>query len=301
MILSKRHILIFTLICLLIVPVSALCGQGAGVKHLTSITADKEIGHFGLLGGVFFDEKKNRLYVTDSTNNRILAFDADFKYVSEFTAGGALASPTSLVKDKGGRFFVTEAAKGRVLLVDMAKKSMEPIDFSVVPKANPVHPGNLAIDSADRLYIVDRANQRILVFDSKMKFERQILVKGHRGLSDVKVGSDGRIYALNTINGTVCVFDRQGKLVLKFGKKGNAKGQFRFPTSLAIDRKGLIYVVDQHMNKVLVFNKKGKFLFGFSQLGWREGRLHFPSFIYVNSSGRIFIVDRQNSRVSIFE
>jgi DNA-binding beta-propeller fold protein YncE len=149
--------------------------------------------------------------------------------------------------------------------------------------------------------VVDRANQRILVFDASQQFERQILVKEGQGLSDVKVDPAGRVYALNTTDGSVRVFDEQGKPVSKFGKKGPGKGDFRFPVSLAMDRKGLIYVVDQHKNKILIFNKKGELLFAFSQLGWREGRLHFPSYIFVNNSGQLFVVDRQNARVSVFE
>lgn len=298
---GRSILALFSLVLFLFVPATGFCKQKARVKHLTTITGNKEIGQFGLLGGVFFDEKKSRLYVADTTNNRILAFDSDLKFVSEFTAGGALDSPTSLVRDGRGRFFVAEPRKGRVLLIDIAGKHIKPIDFSAVPKANPVHPGNMAVDSEDRLYVVDKANQRIVVFNRKMQFERQILVKDGRGLSDIKVDPTGRIYALNTVDGSVCVFDARGKRVLKFGKRGTARGEFRFPVSLAVNRKGLIYVVDQHMNKVLVFNRKGEFLFDFSQLGWREGRVHFPSYIHINSVGRIFIADRQNARISIFE
>jgi hypothetical protein len=90
---------ILILIILLLVPEGGFCEQKARVKHLTSITGNKEIGRLGLLGGVFFDEEKKRLYVTDATNHRILSFDADFKYLSEFTGGGALTHPTSIVKD----------------------------------------------------------------------------------------------------------------------------------------------------------------------------------------------------------
>jgi DNA-binding beta-propeller fold protein YncE len=298
---KKTHFSILMLTFMLLLPVSGYCRQKGRVAHLTSITGNKEIGQFGVLGGAFFDEKKKRLYVTDSTNNRILAFNSDFEYVSEFTAGGALTSPTSLVRDSRGRFFVAEPPKGRVLLIDMAKKSMSPIDFSGVPKGNPVYPGNMAMDQADRLYLVDKANQRVLVFNSRMEFERQIIVKVGRGLRDVKVGSDGRIYTLNTRDGSICVYDRKGKLLSKFGRRGTGKGHFHFPVSLAIDLKGRIYVVDQNLNKILVFSKKGEFLFDFSKLGWREGRLHFPSYICMSRSGQIFIVDTQNARVSVFE
>lgn len=301
MISRRTHCLVLILICAFLLPESGFCEQMARVRHLTSITGNKEIGPFGLLGGVFFDEKKERLYVTDATNHRILSFDADFKYLSEFTGGGALAHPSSIVRDSTGKFFVAEPTKGQVLLIDMARQSIKPVDFSAAPSANPIYPGNMAIDSKDNLYLVDEANQRILVFDPDVRFQRQILVKGGRGLRDVKVDAAGRIYALSAIDGSIRVYDRQGNLLLEFGKRGNDKGEFDFPVSLAVDAKGLIYVVDQHRNQVVVFNKEGRFAFGFSRLGWREGRLHLPAFIYMNQTGQIFIVDRENARVSVFE
>lgn len=287
----------------LVMQATSLYAAEGRIKHLTSITGNKEIGYFGLLGGVFFDESRNRLYFTDTANGRILAFDFDeeFKYISEFTGGGTLISPTSIVKDSKGRFFVAESAKGDVLAIDIGRKSVKTIDFSAVSGANPVYPGNMAVDSEDRLYIVDKANQRILLFDSNLKFEKQIQVKEGRGIKDVKVDEIGRIYVLSAIDGSICVYSSEGNLLLRFGTRGAGKGEFDFPTSLAIDRKGLIYVTDQHKNNVLVFNNNGRFLYAFSQLGWREGRLHRPSFIYINSSGRIFIVDRANARISVFE
>ena len=294
---------VILLLFFLLIPATALYASKSRVKHLTSITGNIEIGRFGLLGGLFFDENRNRLYFTDTTNGTILAFDFDkeFKYISKFTGGGALTSPTSIVKDSKGNFFVAEPAKGDVLAIDIGRKSIESLDFSAVSGDNPVYPGNMAVDSEDRLYIADKANQRILLFDSSLKFEREILVKESRGLKDIKVDTQGRIYVLSTIDGSICVYNSKGKLLLKFGSRGTDKGEFDFPTSLAIDRKGLIYVADQHKNQVLVFNNKGRFLYAFSQLGWREGRLHRPSFIYINNSGRIFIVDRANTRISVFE
>ena len=295
------HFFVFLFLLSWFLPARGFCEQKARIKHLTSITGNKEIGRLGLLGGVFFDEEKQRLYVTDATNHRILSFDSDFKYLSEFTGGGALAHPTSIVKDSSGKFFVAEPTKGQVLLIDMARKSIEPVDFSGIPSRNPVYPGNMAIDLADHLYVVDEANQRILVFHPKGQFQRQILVQGGQGLRDVKVDAAGRIYTVSPIDGCIRVYDPEGHLLLKFGKRGDGKAEFDFPASLAVDRKGLIYVVDRHRNQVLVFNKEGRFAFVFSQLGWREGRLHSPSFIFTNQAGQIFIVDRENARVSVFE
>ncbi|MBW2662830.1 MAG: NHL repeat-containing protein, partial [Deltaproteobacteria bacterium] len=217
---KKINFAIPVLILSLILPATALCASKGSVKHLISITGNSETGSFGLLGGFFFDENKNRLYFTDTTNGRILAFDNDFKYISEFTGGGKLTSPTSIVKDSKGRFFVAEPAKGQILAIDIGKKSVKPIDLSAVSWANPFYPGNMAVDSEDRLYIVDKANQRIIVFDSNLRFERQIPVKGSHGLMDVKVDAQGRIYALSVIDGSICVYNREGNLLLKFGTRG---------------------------------------------------------------------------------
>jgi len=297
----RGHLVIPFLIFLLVIPATALCAGKGKIKHLTSITKNSEIGRLSLLSGLFFDESRNRLYVTDTTNKRILAFDVDFKFVSEFNAGGALVAPTSLARNSKGRLFVAEPAKGKVLFIDIKQKSVRPINFSAVPKANAVYPGNMAVDSADNLYIVDKANQRVLIFDADMRFNRQILVKDGNGLIDVKVGPNGNIYTLDTIDGAIRVFDRRGNLLKRFGKKGKDKGEFNFPVSLAVHPNRMVYVVDQHNHKVLAFNKKGEFVLDFSQLGWREGRLHYPSYIYINKAGKIFVVDRANSRISIFE
>jgi DNA-binding beta-propeller fold protein YncE len=298
---AKASIAVAILVSLVLVPAGGFCGQKPRVKHLYSITGGEQTGHVGLLGGVFFDEDKDRLYVSDVSGNRILAFDSDFKFLSEFNGGGRLELPTGLVRDSQGRFFVAQPTTGQVLLIDMVQKRIEPLDFSAVPQGNAIHPGNMAMDSQDRLYLVDKANQRILVFGPTLEFQRQIVVSGSRGLNDVDVDAGGRVYALNRLDGSVHVFDGKGKLLLKFGKRGSERGQFRFPVSVAEDGKGRIFVVDQHKSNISVFSKDGKFLYDFSQLGWREGRLHHPSQIAVNNAGRIFVVDRQNARVSVFE
>jgi len=298
---GNKFVVATMMVFLAFVPATGVCGQKTRIKHLYSITGSEETGPLGLIGSVFFDENKGRLYVTDSSNHRILAYDSDFKFVSEFSGGGGLDSPTSLVKDSRGRFFVAQPTTGQVLVIDMVEKRMVPVDFSAVPQANAFSPGNMAVDSQDRLYVVDKANERIVVFGPELNFEKQIRVNSGQGLSDVDVDGAGRVYALNTLDGSIQVFDHDGKRLGGFGKKGSARDAFQFPVSLAIDGKGRIFVVDQHKSAILVFDKRGEFLYVFSQLGWREGRLHFPSHVFVNHAGKIFVVDRQNARVSVFE
>ena len=179
------------LIFFLLVPATALCARKGRIKHLTSITRNAETGRLGLLSGIFFDENRKRLYVTDTSNKRILAFDVDLKFVSQFNAAGALEAPTCLVRNSKGQFFVTEPTKGSVLFVDIKQRSVKSIDFSAVPEAEPIYAGNMALDSADNLYIIDKAKQRILIFDEDLRFDRQVLVKGGKGPQRCEGGLKG--------------------------------------------------------------------------------------------------------------
>ncbi len=290
---------LFVVLIILIVPFNAF-GKKDTVDIITTLTSNEEIGFLGLIDGVFFDENKQRLYVSDSSNNRILSYDSELKYLSALQPGGDLKHPTSLVRTSDGRFLVVEPSRKGILTINISQKSVKQVDFSKVPEAETFYPGNIAIDSADNVYIIDRANSRVLLFNPNLQFEREVLRDTKTRISDIKVDNQGNIYTLSTIEGVVKKYDGSGRKILEFGRRGQDKNEFNFPVSLAVDEKGLIYVVDQHKNKVLVFDKSGGFLFDFSGLGWREGRLAYPSFIFINNSGTIFIVDRDNSRISVF-
>ncbi|MFH1673452.1 MAG: NHL repeat-containing protein [Pseudomonadota bacterium] len=290
---------LFVILILLIIPFNAF-GKEDKINIITTLTSNEEIGFLGLIDGLFFDENKKRLYVSDSSNSRILSYDSELKYLSALQPGGDLKHPTSLVRTSDGRFLAVEPSRRGVLAINISEKYIKQVDFSTVPEAESFYPGNITIDSADNIYIIDRANSRVLLFNTDLQFKGEVLRDNKTRISDIKVDKQGNIYTLSTIEGIIKKYAGSGKKILEFGSRGKGKNEFNFPVSLAVDEKGLIYVVDQHKSKVLVFNQSGKFLFDFSELGWREGRLAYPSFIFINNSGTIFVVDRDNSRISVF-
>jgi len=299
MVIKKVVLTITALMAILFLSGTGLCDQ-AEIRHLASMSRIEQNGIFGLLGGVFYDEERQRVYFTDATNGRIMSYDSRFEFISEFKGAEGMIAPVGIVRDSKGRFFVSQPKTGQVLMIDIDQKRIMPLDMSVVPGGNPVYPGALAIDLNDRLYIADRSNQRIILFNPDLRFSGIIPVEG-RGLKDVTVDSQGRIYTLNTMDGSVRVHNSHGQRILEFGSRGKGRGEFSFPISLAVDGAGTIYVLDQHLSKVFVFNRSGQFLFDFGQFGWIEGRLRYPSSIYVNKAGKIFIVDQQNARVCVFQ
>ncbi len=275
---------------------------GKQLKHVATIYGNEISKPFNQPCGLFYDEAAQKIYIADTMNNRLVSFDSAYKYLSEFSAKGKLETPTSLVRDNRGRLIITESRKNKVTIIDVKKKTVLSLDFSQVPPKDPVIPGNLTIDKNNNLYVVDRANKRILVFNNQDKYQKEITAgKEPAGFNDVKVDENGNIYTLDTVNGRVYIFNRNGEFLTKFGKRGEGEANFDFPVSLAVDRRGLIYVVDRHKNMVLIFNKKGDFQKKSFQLGWNEGKIYYPEFIFIDKSQRIFIVDRDNNRINIYK
>ena len=60
-------------------------------------------------------------------------------------------------------------------------------------------------------------------------------------------------------NNCVKVFDCSGKVLYKFGEKGNADGQFDMPVGLCIDKYGNVLVCDGWNNRIQQFSLEGAF------------------------------------------
>jgi len=77
---------------------------------------------------------------------------------------------------------------------------------------------------------------------------------------DTRVAADGvgNIYALGTFNDAVFKFSRDGKFMNRFGGDGDKPGQFRAPSSIAVDGKGRVFVGDS--KGIQVFDADGRYL-----------------------------------------
>ncbi|MBI5750242.1 MAG: NHL repeat-containing protein [Nitrospinae bacterium] len=272
---------------------------------IASLSGDKIMGKFNQPSTIFFDESKKRLYVADTGNNRLVSFDPDFNFISEFDAGGELKYPMSAVRNSKEQFFVIGGPeKNGLFLIDISKKIFKQFDIRDAPaRENPILPWKLAIDKNDTLYIIDKANGRILVVDSDGRYLREIKFENKFiDFSDVRVDADGNIYSLSTLERKIYIFNNKGVFISSFGKMGNKVNEFEFPVSIAISPNGFIYVLDQHKGSVLTFKKDGVFQSSFSKNKWKnQGELYKPYYIFADMGNKIYIVDRGNNRIQIFQ
>ena len=100
---------------------------------------------------------------------------------------------------------------------------------------------------------------------------------------------------------SVKYFDRRGNFLYKFGKQGNASGEFKNPASLSMDKAGHLMVCDSSNHRIQVFDVSGKFVAKFGTKGSGMGEFDGPLSAAVLSDGKIVVSDFRNRRIQIFE
>ena len=119
--------------------------------------------------------------------------------------------------------------------------------------------------------------------------------------SDVSVSKDGRIYIVDGVNNKIRIFNRFGKPLSTFGKKGSGQGEFRFPLGIDIDRRGKVYIADSGNHRVQIFNPEGRFI---SEIKVPSKSSHpaDPTDVVVDDSrNRCYIVDNDNHHILVYD
>ena len=84
-------------------------------------------------------------------------------------------------------------------------------------------------------------------------------------------------------NSRVVKFNKDGKLLLTWGKPGSGPGEFHVAHSVAVDSKGQVYVSDRENNRIRIFDANGKFLKQLNHLGGTQG-------MYITKKDELWIV-----------
>lgn len=136
--------------------------------------------------------------------------------------------------DKSGRFVKSWGGKGS-----------GPGQFQVAH--------GIDIDAKGLLWVADRENQRVQVFDAEGTFVREIKYKGLPCSLDI-----GRqyIYMVNGFAGQVLRMDLNGKVLAALGKPGKGPGEFGEAHMIAVSPKDELYVADSVNAALVKFVKK---------------------------------------------
>lgn len=150
-------------------------------------------------------------------------------------------------------------------------------------------PTTLAIDANGDIYVGERNNNRVQIFNkdgtSPRIFQKCILWP-----ISMAFHPDGDLVVLGA-NGVVHILDPKGNPKSQFGTRGKNNGQMVNPLALAIDPKGDIVIADTGNSRIQVLTKEGT---------WIKTIEHpNPHAVAVDLFGNIYVGDCKHSKVQV--
>jgi sugar lactone lactonase YvrE len=159
-------------------------------------------------------------------------------------------------------------------------------------------PHGIRIDRFGNLWITDGQarngiGQQVFKYSPDGKLLMTLGTKGVRGDGpdtfggpcDVAVAANGDIFVADGhFNSRVVKFDRDGKFIKAWGKRGEGPGEFNLPHTLVIDSRGRVLVGDRSNNRIQIFDQDGTFLDQWTQFGT-------PSGMYITPDDTLYVVD----------
>jgi DNA-binding beta-propeller fold protein YncE len=150
------------------------------------------------------------------------------------------------------------------------------------------------------LYVADPGAQVLVMFDAPRHKEIRVTRVDDRTLVSpvaVAVGSQGRVYVVDSYLRQVLQLDRDGELLRTIGHD-----DLQRPSSVAYDAgRGRLYVGDSKSHVVHVFDDDGRKLASFGGLGSEPGQFNSPTHVASMPDGGVAVTDALNFRVQVFD
>jgi DNA-binding beta-propeller fold protein YncE len=145
------------------------------------------------------------------------------------------------------------------------------------------------VDPNDNIWVVDQMTNMVMKYDPQ---DRVAMLLGRKAEAvnvparatggdgagqptdlfnrptDVAWDAAGNIFVADGLgNARIAKFDKDGKFVKSWGKKGTANGQFANVRSIAVDAQGNVYAADGGNKRIQIFDNDGNFKTAFTNVG----------------------------------
>jgi DNA-binding beta-propeller fold protein YncE len=162
------------------------------------------------------------------------------------TAGTRLLfEPADIGFGPGGDVFVVQGhgrGDGRVLRFDRSGRLLRSWGGKGSADGQFDQPHSIVIDRQGMVYVADRENRRVQIFDTDGRFIQSWKFAGLP--CGLLIGPDQQMYLASGFSGQILRLDANGKAVAAMGQPGKALGEFGEAHYMAIAPNGDIYVAD---------------------------------------------------------
>ena len=180
-----------------------------------------------------------------------------------------------------------------------------------------VEVAGVATDSQDRVFVFNRGDHPLIIFDREGRFLGSWGVNLFARPHGITIGPDDVVYCTDDLDHTVKKFTPEGELVGILGKSGCASDTgatsmdfrticragppFHYPTNLALATDGSLYIADGYGNaRIHRYSPDGIHLTSWGEPGGEPGEFRVPHGIAVSPDGKVVVADRENSRLQFF-
>jgi DNA-binding beta-propeller fold protein YncE len=167
---------------------------------------------------------------------------------------------------------------------------------------------DVAIDSHERVYILDRGPHPVMVFERDGTFIGSWGEGGmFRAPHGIYIDKEDSVYATDFSTQQAMKFTCEGKVLLTLGNRDLPAGTFygepfNMPTGVSVAPSGNIFVSDGYGNhKVQKFSANGTLIGSWGKPGTGPGEFALVHNVDTDKSGRVYVCDRENGRIQIFD
>ncbi|MEJ0071382.1 MAG: peptidyl-alpha-hydroxyglycine alpha-amidating lyase family protein [Pseudomonadota bacterium] len=167
--------------------------------------------------------------------------------------------------------------------------------------------GAVAVDGKDQVYVFNRGEHPMMVFDRDGNFLRSWGEGLFASAHGLHIAPDETLWCTDYKSHTVrrCTLD--GKVLMELGIPGEpapfmSGAPFHACTHSALSPAGDIYVSDGYGNaRVHKYAPDGKLLFSWGESGTDPGQFNIVHNICCDADGWVYVADRENHRVQVFD
>ncbi len=226
-----------------------------------------------------------------------------FERIGKFVLGKkptVLIKPVAVLAHNPDMFWVVDQKTASLAIINQKKGSTLKLTpennnafSSLVDICELPGKGLLITDSQlNKIFLVPTGSKKATIFNNSLSLQQPTGI--------AYAPQKKQIWVLETKAHRIAVLNAKGELLKTIGGRGNAPGEFNFPTHIWIDRQGLVYIVDSMNFRVQIFTSEGEWVSMFGKIGDGAGYFARPKGIATDSHGNIYVADALFHTVQIF-